>query len=152
MSEKSIQEDMQDTIQSMSPFANSDVVINDWSILDGPVSNAPYVIIENSDTIESRQDVKTANTKWNIPIRLIERFVDWTPSLNSFRDNRQALIDQFNGTEDYRSAGASATTADVIRSDGPIDHIYEEYGEPEIDPEAVPLFISQRLLFEFEEF
>ena len=152
MSEKSIQEDIQETIISMTQFGLASVVINDWSILDGPVSTAPYVIIENSDTVVSRQDVKTASTRWDIPINLIERFIDWTTSLDDFRDKRQALIDQFNGTADYRSAGASATTADIIRSDGPIDYIYDTYGEPELDPESEPVFISQRLLFEFEEF
>ncbi len=152
MSEQTIQEDIQDTIQAMSQFSSTDVVINDWSILDGEVVAAPYIIIENSDQVVSRQDVKTANTRWDIPITLIVQFVDWTASLNEFRNRRQALINQFNGTDDYRSAGTSATTANVIRSDGPIDYIYDVYGDPEIVQEAEPVFISQRILFEFEEF
>ena len=152
MSEKSIQEDIQETITAMTEFSSATVVINDWSILDGPVSNAPYVIIENSDTVVSRQDVKDPSTRWDIPIMLIDRFVDWTISLGGFRDRRQALIDRFNEPANYRSAGASATTMDVIRTEGPIDYRYGLYAEPELDSEAVPVFIAQRLLFEFEEF
>ena len=45
MTEKTIQEDVQSTIRGMAEFTYSSVAINDWRVKDGPVSEAPYLII-----------------------------------------------------------------------------------------------------------
>ena len=68
MSEKLIQEGIQDAIQAMDAYANADVVINDWTILDQADSAAPYVIIENSDTFKAPQTAGDPSRTWEIPV------------------------------------------------------------------------------------
>ena len=72
MSEVTIQAAVQDTLQAMAAFAAADIVINDWSILDSSTFAAPYVIIRTADSVTSRQDTMTPNTRWQIPVTLFE--------------------------------------------------------------------------------
>jgi len=153
MSEKAIQEGIQDTLQAMSEFATADIVINDWNILDQTIANAPYVRIENSDAFTSRQDATSSEEVWEIPVTIIVAFTEWTTSLDSLRDLRQAIIDEFNTVGGNRSAGGTAaTTADIIRSGGPLLQVFDPYNEPEHNQESLPIFLAMPLIFEFREF
>ena len=152
MSESSIQTGLQAAIQSMFEFADADVVINDWSILDNSNANAPYVIIENADEFTSRQDVMTPVTKWSEKITLIEKFEDWDTTLNGLRTRRQAIIDKIN-TGEARSAGVlEAVTIDEISSGGPIGYIYNRYIPDEQINEELPAFLSQLIILACEEY
>lgn len=150
MSEATIQAAVQDTIQAIAAFADASVVINDWTILDGSFDGAPYVLIETADSVTSRQDTMTPNTRWDVPITLFERFTDWATTYGNLRDRRQALIDEFNEIGANRSPGGGAVTADVIRTDTPIGEWYDPYQDPATNP--LPVFITQRLILEVEEF
>jgi hypothetical protein len=153
MTEATIQAGIQDVIQAMPEFANADVVINDWSVFDQSGSHAPYVLIQSSDELSSRQDAQTPNTFYMIPVTLIEWFTDWKETLDNFTTRRDALLTKFNGTEDDRSAnGLESTTVDVIRTEGPIGQAYPAYLEPDEQAEALPEFIVQTLIFETEEY
>lgn len=152
MSEATIQSGIQTAIRAMAEFADADVVINDWGIMDQASSNAPYVLIENSDTFESKQQTVSANTVWELPITLIERFTDWDTTLNNLRTRRQAIIDAIN-TGDIRTAGGlEAVDISSVRNDGGISYIYDAYIDPTDEPNALPTFISQRILLVAEEF
>ncbi len=150
MSEATIQAAVKATLQGMTAFSTGDVVINDWRILDGTMNAAPYVIIETADSVTSRQDTVTPNTRWQIPVTLFERFTDWEETYNNLRDRRQAIIDEFNEVGANRSPGGGAVTADVIRTDGPIGQWYDPYMNPDDMP--LPVFITQRLILEIEEY
>lgn len=153
MSEVLIQQGIQTQIRAMAEFADADVVINNWGILDQSVENAPYVIISNSDTFRSKQDVKTAETTWEIPVTLFEAFTDWETTENNFRTRRQAIIENFNAVGDARSAdGLDAVTVDEIRSEGPITPYYGVYLTDEQMAEATPQFLYQTLIFSTEEY
>lgn len=153
MSEKALQEGIQAVIQDISAFDNADVAINDWTLLDQSTDHAPYVRIENADTFNSRQDVKSPDNTWPIPVTLIEAFDGWETTLNNFRNRRQAIIDEFNTVSSHRSAnGLNATTIDSIRSDSPIVYVYESYGDEKIRPEQTPIYIQQTMIFEAREF
>lgn len=153
MSELAIQEGIQDILQAMSEFADADVVINDWGLLDQSNSNAPYVIISNADDFVSRQDVKTPETTWQIPVTLCEAFSDWPTTLNNLRARRQAIIDEFNTVGDNRSAnGLAAVTIDEIRNDGPIQPYYGPYVPAEAQAEVLPQFLNQTLILTVQEF
>ena len=153
MSELLIAQGLQTIIRAMSEFADADVTINGWDILDQTVLSAPYVIISTADAVDSRRDVTTANTKWEISVTLFENFTDWQTTLNNFRARRQALIDEFNEVGTNRSAGGLAATAiDRIRSEGRIDPYYNPYLDEEMRMEAMPIFLYQRLLFSVEEY
>ena len=153
MTEKLVQEGIQAVIRAMDEFGNADVRINDWDFLDGPISDAPYVMIENSDDFDSKQDTTSANTVWQIPVNLLERYVDWKQSMTDFRDRRQALIDKFNEVGSARAAnGLASTTTDRIYPESPIGFRFLEYLDPELRDEQEPVFIEQRLLFQVEEF
>lgn len=150
MSEATIQAAVQDTLQAMTAFSSADIVINDWSILDASTFDAPYVIIETADSVTSRQDTMTPNTRWQIPVTLFERFTDWAETYNNLRDRRQAIIDEFNEIGANRSPGGGAVTADVIRTDGPVGQWYDPYMNPDDNP--LPVFITQRIILEVEEY
>lgn len=153
MSEKLIQEGVQDVIQAMDEFANADVVINDYTPFDLSNLNAPYVIIENCDDVESTQDGRVANTTWNIHLILIERFTDWKTTQDNFRDRRQALLDEFNAEGNARSAGGlAATNIKAIRTRGPIVEWYDPMLAENQRELAVPVFLFQWLILVTEEF
>lgn len=152
MSEATIQSGLQTAIQAMSEFASADVVINDWGILDQSTGNAPYVLIENSDDFSSEQDTQEPVTVWSIPITLIEAFTDWETSLNNLRTRRQAIIDKINSSDIRTAGGLEATNIRRIYNDGPITPV-EERGMSDIEREyAVPVFLTQRIILEAEEF
>jgi hypothetical protein len=153
MSEQTIAEGTQSILQGMDDFASADVVINDWTILDGPTKNAPYVIIETSDDFVSRQDVPAQGETWQIPHHLVTRFTDFKTALDSFRDTRQNIIDEFNTTGTNRSAGITTKMTDVreIRGGGPIEYLYEKHLTDEEQREADPTYVVQPLIFEVYE-
>jgi len=151
--EAGIQTGIQAILQSMTEFADADVVINDWSVLDQPNENAPYVIISNADEFDSKQDVKTAETTWQEVITLVEAFSDWATTLNNLRTRRQAIIDKFNAVGSARSAGGlAATTMDRLRSEGPITPYYGPYVPQDQLAEAMPIYLMQSLLMQVEEY
>jgi hypothetical protein len=153
MTEATIQAGIQDVIQAMPEFAGADVVINDWGIFDQSSSHAPYVLIQSADEVTSRQDVKTAQTVYMIPVMLVERFTNWKETYDNFTTRRDAILTKFNAVGAARSAnGIAATTVDVIRSEGPIGEVYPAYLEPEERAEALPEFVVQTLIFETEEY
>ena len=155
VSEKTIQEAFQTILQALSIFEDNDVVINDWSVLDISTDNAPYVIIENSDDWSSRRDNVTATDDWRIPFTLAVKLgaETWKTALDNFRDARQAILDTMNADGTARSAGGQAgVDIQVIRPDGPKGYIYSPDVDPEQQPYATPLFVSQRMILEVKEF
>lgn len=153
MTEATIQAGIQDVIQSMSEFANADVIINDWGIFDQPNVHAPYVLITSADNFISRHDAPTAETTYEIPVMLVERFTDWKETYDNLTTRRDALLTKFNAAGTARSAnGIAATTVDVIRPDGPIAYLYNAYLSPEELAEALPEFVAQTLIFEVTEY
>ena len=154
MSEATIMAGLQTAIQAMEEFKNADVVINDWDVLSqtGAKSRAPFVIIESSDDFESRQDVQTPETTWNIKVTLIEGFGKrWKTTLDNLQTRRQAIIDKIND-DDIRSAGGlDATTIDTITAGSPITEIWNKY-ELEVSEAVPPDWLAQLLILECLEF
>lgn len=150
MSEKLIEEGIQTILQAMADFADDDVTIEDWTILDGSTQNAPFVIIEISDDFVSRQDVPSEGDTWQIPVNLYTRFTDWATSKTSFRDTRQNIIDEFNSVGTNRSAGITTKMTDIqeIRGEGPIGYWYRKYEDDDEEPVSDPVFVHQVIIFE----
>lgn len=147
MSEATVQAALQTALQAMGQFANADVTIGDWGILDGPNENAPYAVIEPADGFETQYRVKTPESRWDEYLTLVVRFVDWETSLPALRDIRQAVIDMLDA-----QAGALGLAVRSIRNDGPIGNIYPAYLSPEQAAGALPAFLSQRCVVVCEEF
>ena len=152
MSEKTVMEGLQTLILVMAQFSSGDVVINDWDVLDGEMAKSPFVIISNSDNILARKDTASAVTKWQIKVTLYQEFVEnWKDAYNSFRTNRQALIDTMNITDNRSADGISGVTIDEIRPSTPLQ-IWVDPGTPsELQGTVMPLFISQEFIFDTEE-
>ena len=144
--ELDLQLKIQGVIQGLSIFADADIVINDWTIFDRPNIEAPYVLITTSDDFESKQDTMTPQTRWAIPIVLVERFEDWKTTYDNFQARRQAIIDVFNGVGDERSG--SGVNIGVVLADAPITDFYDKAIDPQLFAEALPAFIMQRLILE----
>jgi len=152
MSELSVQTGIQTALRSMSEFADGDVVINDWSILDEEMSNSPYVIISTADDFDSRQDVVTPENGWDILLFLYVRWTNWSDTMNDFRDYRQAIIDKIN-SDTVRSAGGLEGVNIVRMYNGSaVEPYYDPYITPEQYDEAMPDFLWQVLVLETEEF
>jgi len=149
MSELTIEQKIQGVIQALSYWEDADVVINDWSVVDRPNVEAPYVIIETSDDFEWSHIAPTAEMRWGVPIILFEVFHDWDESFNNFRDRRQAILDAFT------VAGAAASPGmviEMIRNDGPITPYYDRMIPQEQQAESLPVFLMQRMILEGREF
>lgn len=149
MSEATIQTAIQDTLEALAEFQPGAVVINDWRRLDASLQLSPYAIIETADQFNSRQDSLTPVTQWVIPVTILVRFTDWQASYDALRDLRQAIVDGFNAVGDDRAPGGGSVTASVIRSEGPVGEWYDNYNG---QPGPAPIFITQRLALEVEEF
>jgi len=153
MTEKLIQEGIQDVIQSMDEFADADVVINDYSLFDLSSLSAPYVIIENSDDVETTQDGHIPVTIWSIKLILIERFVDWTTTQDNLRDRRQAIFDKFNAGGSERSAGIGGGVDIMrIRTSSPILEWYSPDLPENQRPGTTPVFLFQFITLVTKEF
>ena len=152
MSEATIMSGMQTAIRAMSEFASADVVINDWSVLDGPVSGAPYVIIATSDEFMSRQDAPTAVTTWDLNVILFEHFTDWNTTLTNLRTRRQAIIDKINSSDIRSAGGLEAVDVQEIRAAGPIIPWFDPDIDPELMYEADPLYLVCPMILVCEEF
>jgi hypothetical protein len=148
MTEKTIQEALQTVLLATSTFSTGDVTINDWGVLDNSTANAPYVVIETADDFESLFRVDSDENTYQVILNLIERFVDWDTSKTAFRDTREivraALANPANAV--------SGLAVRDVRSGGAISPIYESYGQAEIQPDALPVFLFQRLIAECQEF
>lgn len=150
MSEQTVQEGIRDTLISMDEFNSNAAVIEDWSVLDGPISNAPYGIIEVSDELTARQDASSEETIWSIPLTLLVEFDGMESSRLALRDLRQAVIDKFNTVGTARSAGGlAATDIREIRTAGPIGYRYLTYNEYQND--ELPTYTQQQLILEVRE-
>jgi len=153
MTEATIQAGIQATIQSMAAFSVADVVINDYGIYDQSSSLAPYVLIASADDFTSRQDAPTAQTTYQIPVTIVERFTDWKETMDNLTTRRDALLTQYNAAGTARSAnGLTSTTIDSIRPQGPIAFVYDAYLDESQRAEALPIFIAQTLIFEVTEY
>lgn len=152
MSEKQLQEGIRDVIRAMDGFANADVVINDYGVFDLSSQKAPYIIIENSDDFVSTQDGYGAVTVWSPKLCLIVRFDKWKTTQDEFRDYRQALLDEFNGHGNARSAGGvEDLNIKVLRTSSPILEWYSPDLEENQQPGTFPVFLIQFFTFEAEE-
>ncbi len=153
MTELAIQQGLQTWIRSMADFADADVVLNDWSVLDGESANAPYGIISDADTF--RANLNTTASKggtWDIVVTLCEWFTDWPTTLNNFRTRRQAIIDAARLTNAGSAGGIAGTAINEIRSEGGIIPYNPIYNREGYNPEVLPRYLIQHMIFACEEF
>jgi hypothetical protein len=152
MSETTVQADLQrELLLLTSVFSAGDVVISDWSILDGSSQKAPFAIIEVSDDfeidgIQERQWEKITS----IPFTLIVRFVNWDVSMLAFRDARQSVIDGLVNVSNYQRASAKLAWGLLsVSSSGTVDPVYDRYNEN--SAESLPVYLSQRITLRVKE-
>lgn len=140
---------IQDTLQAMAEFADDDVTLNDWSILDGDLSAGPFCILTTADDFEARQDTVSQSGTITIPVILYVRFTEWSTSLTAFQGLRQAVINAF--TDGARAFG-DGTDLRRIYNTTPIGYDYGTYVDPEYIETVDPVFIMQSLALEVELF
>lgn len=146
MSESTLQTDIQrELLRITGTFSSGDVVINDWSILDGPNNNAPYVIIQSSDTVSVdniQQELPLFS--YVIPFTVVVAFDDWDTARASLQTTRQTVINWLADTENYQDAsGRLAWGLRGIRALEPVSEIYDRYAEN--PDESLPIFLAHRL-------
>lgn len=147
MTEKTVAEAVQDVLQAIATFEDADVTINDWSVLDQPTTNAPYAIVETADDFGVTYISSEEVYRWSIPVTIIEQFQDWDTSLTAFRDTRQLVIDALGV-----GGGVVGLAVRAIRSSGPVGYIYPAYTQVEFTADAIPIFVTQRIIVDCEEF
>lgn len=148
--ELQLQEGIQTALRTLSAFSSADVVINDWTLLDGSSTNAPFLIIENADEFDARQQVKTPGTIWQEQVTLLERWTMWTETMNLFRLHRQAILDAFDNADgNFRNAGGlSGVMINRIRSANAPGPVYHPDVDPALRQDMMPLFWAQTMIFE----
>jgi len=145
MSEKALQESLKTTLETLTGWDTVKVVINDWRILDGSTSAAPYAIIETADGFSSNQAAMIPVTNWQIPVTLFVAFKDWSEAYDRFRDLRQAVIDEIAKNAEF----STCYLVNVIRNDGLVGEWYDPYQNQDTNP--MPIFVTQRIVLEIEE-
>jgi len=152
MTEAILQADLQrELLKLTSVFSAGDVVISDWSILDGSSQKAPFVIIEVSDDMEidgiqERQWEKITS----IPFTLIVRFVNWDTSMIAFQVARQSVIDALVNVSNYDRASVKLAWGLLnISSSGTVDPVYDRYNEN--SAESLPVYLSQKIILRVKE-
>jgi hypothetical protein len=149
MSEKTIAEAIQDTIQSMDGINPASVTIADWNVLDGSTDNSPFIRIDIAEDFESNMDGSYPIQEWQIPVTLLVAFDSWDETYLDFRDIRQRIINVFNEIGTNRSAGGiEGVNITTIRSTTAIEPVLPEYSDFDT---ADPVFLSQVMIFEVEE-
>jgi hypothetical protein len=151
MSEATIQADLsRELLKLTAHFSAGDVVIEDYSVLDGSSAAAPFAIIESSDDF-AQVGVETQwSLTWQVSFTLLVRFIDWDTSRLAMRDLRQAVIDALTDTTHY--SASSVTLAWGLRgiaSGSGISEVYDRYNEN--SAESLPVYLSQRIILEVEE-
>jgi len=150
MSEATLQADLQREFLTLSSlFSAGDVTINDWDVLDGPIENAPYIIIENSDEFAIATLQTSPSRLWLIPFTLFVRFLDWSVSEVDFASVRQPVLDHLVNKGYQAASGNLNFGLRSIRSGGPIGYVYDRYVQEEA--ESLPVFLSQRIIVETAE-
>ena len=140
MSELTIRQGIQDTLQALSNFADADVTLSDWAILTqtGAHDAAPFVIITPSEDFDSVTAPSRDTTTWNIPAWLFEAWdTDWPTTLEAFAATRQAVIDALN-------ASLVAVAATRIARIRPLQ-------APTLDQRDDYTYLMQPLIIEVEE-
>lgn len=130
------------------------VVINDWmSFLSAPNENAPYAVIGISDNWKvNGVQTNDGSDIWEIPLDLVEKFVDYYETRNLLRDHRQLIIDHLTSPTYYdNQSGVLAFGIRSIRSVGLIYDILDRFDEPETIRNRYPIFIGQTMILTVEE-
>lgn len=151
-SESAIQSGIATWIRAMSEFADADVVINDWSVLDKESANAPYVIISDADSFRVNLDANDDTGSWDEVVTLCEWFTDWPTTLNNFRTRRQAIIDAARSSNAGSAGGIAGVRIAEIRAEGGIIPYNPIYNRQEYNPEVLPRYLIQHMIFACEEF
>jgi hypothetical protein len=151
VSEKTLQESIQtELLRLTSTFSTGDVVIDDWSVLDGPSSKAPYAIINASEEFSTDLIRSQWSTVWNIPVTLIVAFSDWGVTERALRDLRQTILDKLTNPDGFTSSnGVLAWGIQSVRSGGGFEGVYDRYVENPV--EAIPVFLSHRVILNVQE-
>lgn len=153
MSEATLAAALVAELQAVSVFSADDVTDNDWSVLDSSVLEAPFAIVEVADTFVSRRDVTTAETSYEIGVRIFERFIDWDTTAVALRATRDAILTYFNAVGDSRAfSQTGAIDVTEIRSGSPIEPYYDRYQDADEEQESLPIFLSQLIIFEVQEY
>lgn len=145
MSEAALQLSLKATLESLPLENKLTVVINDWHILDGSLTNAPYALIETADSFSVQQDRMIPVINWQIPVTLFVKFDDWGSTYNELRDIRQAVLDEIADNAEF----ATCYLVNTVRSDTQIGEWYDPHQS--IDANALPVFVTQRLVLDIEE-
>ena len=144
MTEAVLQTDLQrELLRLTATFSAGDVVINDWSVLDGGNDKAPYVNIETAETFDVATVQSQFAVTWNIPFSLIVKFVDWDTSRNAIATHRATILTALMDVDHYHES--SALLSYGIRSIRGVGEapIYDRY--PEEGVESLPVFLSYRM-------
>ena len=136
----------------MEYFGDGDITKNDFSILDGPTSRAPYLIVKTPDHFRSTQQTLTPETVYDVILILFVRFTDWTESFNEFSKVRDAMIDKVNSLAGERSARQTvAITLDEFTEVTPILPYYDPLADNS-DETVMPLYLFQQMTLGAKEY
>jgi len=153
--ELQLQEGAQTVLQGIEGLQPISVVVNDWSILDRPMVDAPFVLIVNADDFNSTQVTVTATTGYTLRLWLIVALAnaDWKAAYDEFRDYRQQIIDKFNEEGTNRSLGGlDGVNVTRIFSISDIGYIYPPNVDPDNQPDTIPDYVAQFIGLEIEQY
>lgn len=155
-SEAEIQAGIQTVLRELDYFEDTDVVINDWTVMDQSLDRAPYAIIFTSGDFSSRQDSYTAQDNYTLPVMLIVALGarSWEVSYNEFQSVRQTVLNKFNANGSTARSANGIDGLNIMRifSLTEISYVFPQGVDPDIMPDATPDFITQVLGFEVEQF
>lgn len=147
MSELTARQHIQDVAQGLSIFADDDVTLNDWSILDQPgaLDAAPFLIILIAEEFTTPYGMSGPQYNQDIVAVLLEAWPTdhhWSTVLENFGATRNALRAGFSANNgDVRWVSGTNINIQDIRAGGPI---YE-------DTRGAYSFMAQEIVFMTED-
>jgi hypothetical protein len=135
MSDANIQSYIQDLIQADSNFANADVTLGDYRVLDS--AGAPYAVILPGRVVDAARsgDWSQVTFAWEHSVEVFAKFVD--DSYASFTTARQAVMDAI-GENPTLGGQAGITNSYVSAATEPL-YLYSADGGD------VPQFVLSRI-------
>lgn len=147
MNEIQILESIQSLLQADSSFQADSVTIHNWTILDGPTANAPFVILEMADEIEFelKASLGLFEERFTLILNLWVGFKEWETALEDLSTVRDTVIELLKTNfvlEDGVQINRFFNLSEVVFDYGPQDE----------SRDAFPYYVAQRYAIEIIKF
>ena len=143
MSQLTVRQGLRGILRALSQFADDDVTLSNWDILDDPgaAAAAPFVILPPPETFTSGADIGGGETVWQMPLLL---FPAWDKNNDTWQDILEEHAAIVQVIVDGLWAASAPTTNSGIMA-------IRAVAAPVEDATGVLAYVTQPIIVEVEE-